>query len=120
MLTRNSLMIAAAAFAIAAVSTAVAQQTSQSVGALGENEGIFVSGKDYTILKGKGEGDVAAKVAKLNAKEIGPGVIVFRMNNKLYAAQGQPIGSGPQGMKDFQDGFTNYMKDFQDTFTMMK
>jgi hypothetical protein len=63
---------------------------------------------------------MAAKAAKLNAKEIGPGVIVFRMGGKLYAAEGKPIGSGPQGMKDFQDGFNNYMKDFQETFTMMK
>jgi hypothetical protein len=87
---------------------------------LGNNEGIFVDSKNFNISKGKSKTDPAAQIAKLNAKEVGPGAIIFRSGDKLYLADGTPPGaSARQGMKDFQDTFT-MMKDFQDTFTMMK
>ena len=74
---------------------------------LGNNEGIFVDSKSFNINKGKAKVDPAAQIAKLNAKEVGPGAIIFRSGDKLYIADGTPPGaSARQGMKDFQDTFT--------------
>ena len=87
---------------------------------LGNNEGIFVESKSFNINKGKAKVDTASQIAKLNAKEVGPGAIIFRSGDKLYIADGTPPGAGArQGMKDFQDTFS-MMKDFQDTFSTMK
>jgi hypothetical protein len=87
------------------------------VGELGPSEGIFVDGKTFKIAKGKAKGDPSAQMAKLGAKEVGPGAIVFRYNDKLYIAEGAPQMT-PQAMKSFQDQWANgYMKaqkEFQD------
>ena len=54
------------------------------IGELTNNEGIFVDGKTFKIARGKAKGDPAAQIAKMGAKEVGPGAIVFRFNDKLY------------------------------------
>src|SRR5262249_32905530 len=86
---------------------------------LSNNEGIFVDPKSFNIQRGASKTDASAQIAKLGAREVGVGAIIFRSGDKLYLADGRPPGSSVQGMKDFQDTFT-MMKDFQDTFTMMK
>ena len=96
----------------------VAQSPAQSL-QLANNEGIFVDPKSFTVTRGASKGDPSAQIAKLGAREVGAGAIVFRSGDKLYLADSRPPGSTVQGMKDFQDSFT-MMKDFQDTFTMMK
>ena len=69
--------------------------------------------------KGKAKGDPAAQIAKLGAKEVGPGAIVFRYNDKLYIVEGTPTPA-PQAMKSFQDNwnvsYMKAMKDFQDNW----
>ena len=98
-----------------------AQSPSQDViGELSNNEGIFVDGKTFKIARGKAKGDPAAQIAKLGAKEVGPGAIVFRYDDKLYMVEGTPVPA-PQAMKSFQDNWnTSYMKatkDFQDNWS---
>jgi hypothetical protein len=91
------------------------------IGELGNNEGIFVDGKTFKIARGKAKGDPAAQIAKLGAKEVGPGAIVFRYNDKLYMVEGTPV-QAPQAMKNFQDNWNvSYMKaakDFQDNWNV--
>jgi hypothetical protein len=101
---------------------ALAQQGSQDViGTLGDNEGIFVDGKTFKIARGKAKGDPGAQIAKLSAKEVGPGAIVFRYDGKLYMVEGQPEAA-PQAMKNFQDNWSvsymKNMKDFQDNWAV--
>jgi len=120
------LMAGVAVVALAAVGAgkfAVAQQPPQGdvIGELANNEGIFVDGKTFKIARGKAKGDPAAQIAKLGAKEVGPGAIVFRYNDKLYMVEGTPV-QAPQAMKDFQDNWNvSYMKaqkDFQDNWNV--
>ena len=120
------LMAGVAVVALAAVGAgkfAVAQQPPQGdvIGELTNNEGIFVDGKTFKIAKGKAKGDPAAQIAKLGAKEVGPGAIVFRYNDKLYMVEGTPTPA-PQAMKNFQDNwnvsYMKGMKDFQDNFAV--
>ena len=81
---------------------ALAQQAQDVIGKLGNNEGVFVDGKTFDIARGAGKGDAAAMIAKLGAKEVGPGAIIFRAGDKLYMVEGRPDAS-PQAMKNFQD-----------------
>jgi hypothetical protein len=127
-MSKRTLLIAGvAAVAIAAVGAgklALAQQTPAGgdvIGELANNEGIFVDGKTFKIARGKAKGDPAAQIAKLGAKEVGPGAIVFRYNDKLYMVEGTPAPA-PQAMKSFQDNwnvsYMKGMKDFQDNFAV--
>ena len=108
------LMAGVAVVALAAAGAgkfAVAQQPPQGdvIGELANNEGIFVDGKTFKIARGKAKGDPAAQIAKLGAKEVGPGAIVFRYNDKLYMVEGTPAPA-PQAMKNFQDNWNvSYM-----------
>ena len=119
------LLAGVAVVALAAVGAgklALAQQpTGDVIGELTNNEGIFVDGKTFKIAKGKAKGDPAAQIAKLGAKEVGPGAIVFRYNDKLYMVEGTPTPA-PQAMKNFQDNwnvsYMKGMKDFQDNFAV--
>ena len=98
---------------------ASAQQSQDIIGQLSNNEGIFVDGKTFNIARGKAKGDPAAQIAKLGAKEVGPGAIIFRYGDKLYMVEGTPEAA-PQAMKNFQDNwavsYMKSMKDFQDNW----
>jgi hypothetical protein len=105
---------------------AVAQQPSQDVvGEIANNTGYFVDGKTFKIVKGTSKADDAAaqfaKLQKMGAKEAGPGVMVFRYNDKLYIVENTPIAS-PQAMKNFQDNwnvsYMNAQKNFQDNWNV--
>ena len=124
-LSKPAIMVGAAAIALTiagAGQLALAQQpTGDVIGELANNEGVFVDGKTFKIARGKAKGDPAAQIAKLGAKEVGPGAIVFRYNDKLYMVEGTPTPA-PQAMKNFQDNwnvsYMKGMKDFQDNFAV--
>ena len=124
-LWKPTMMVGVAAIALTVAGAgqfALAQQpTGDVIGELGNNEGIFVDGKTFKIARGKAKGDPAAQIAKMGAKEIGPGAIVFRYNDKLYMVEG-PAPLPPQAMKSFQDNwnvsYMKAMKDFQDNWNV--
>jgi hypothetical protein len=114
--------VALVALAVGAGRLSFAQQPSGDViGELANNEGIFVDGNTFKIARGKAKGDPSAQIAKMGAKEVGPGAIVFRYNDKLYMVEGTPP-LPPQAMKDFQDNwnvsYMKAMKDFQDNWNV--
>ena len=100
---------------------ACAQPQGDVIGELASNEGIFVDGKTFKIAKGKSKGDPSAQIARLSAKEIGPGAIIFRYRDKLYMVEGTPPGANVQAMKNFRDdwnaSYMNSVKDFQDNWS---
>jgi len=136
----TALLVKAAAVVLAAGQGTLAfaqQPTGDVVGELANNTGYFVDGKTFKIVKGAAkESDAAAQFAKLEkmgAKEVGPGVIVFRYANKLYMLEGSPPPAAQamksfqdnwnvsymKGMKDFQDNWNvSYMKDFQSNWNV--
>ena len=124
-LSKPAVMVGVAAIALlvaGAGQLALAQQpTGDVIGELANNEGIFVDGKTFKIARGKAKGDPAAQIAKLGAKEVGPGAIVFRYDGKLYMVEGTPAPA-PQAMKSFQDNwnvsYMKAMKDFQDNWSV--
>ena len=124
----TTLFVGAAAVALVASQATLAfaqQPTGDVVGELANNTGYFVDGKTFKIVKGTAKDSDAsaqfAKLEKMGAKKVGPGVIVFRYNNELYMVEGSPPPA-PQAMKSFQDNWNvSYMKgikDFQDNFAV--
>lgn len=64
---------------------------SQNVlGQLSSHDGIYVDVKNFNIAKGTAKGDPAAQIAKLGAKEVTDGAIIFRSGNKLYIVDSKP------------------------------
>ena len=97
---------------------ASAQSQGDVIGELASNEGIFVDGKTFKIARGKAKGDPSAQIARLGAKEVGPGAIIFRYRDKLYMVEGTP--PDVQAMKNFQDNwdasYMNSVKSFKDNW----
>lgn len=110
-----------AGIAVAALASGGAQSAfAQSPGVVGEianNEGIFVDAKSFKIAKGTAKGDPSAQIAKLGAKEVGPGAIIFRSGDKLYMVEGRPPSTSGQyfNSPNFQDTI-KFLKDFQDNW----
>jgi hypothetical protein len=107
--------LAAVVLAVGADSFALVQLPSQDVvGEIANNTGYFVDGKTFKIVRGTAKSDdAAARFAtfqRMGAKEVGPGVIVFRYDDKLYVVDLSPVPS-PQALKAFQDNWsTSYMQ----------
>src|SRR5262249_29925578 len=133
---RNLLMSGAAAVIVCSgiYGFAVAQSPSPDVvGELANNQGLFVDGKTFKIIRGAAKGDPSAEIKKFGAKEAGPGVVVFRHGDKLYTAESVPEMS-QQAMRNFQDNWNvsymkamsnfqdkwnvSFMKDFQDNWNV--
>jgi hypothetical protein len=64
------------------------------IGQLASNEGIYdVDMKDFKITKGAAKGDPAAQIAKLGARKISDGAIIFRHGDDLYIVDSRPPGT---------------------------
>jgi|SRR5579871_2218996 len=88
---RNSSNIAAVLTLALAAGAMTGAARAQSTGIV-DNNGIFIDGKTFQIVPGKGNGDVANRLSTMGAREIGPGAIIFRSGDKLYIA-GAPMGT---------------------------
>jgi len=66
--------------------------SSSQLGVLDGNEGIYVDMKDFKIAKGMAKGDPAAQIAKLGARKISDGAIIFRLGDDLYIVDAKPPG----------------------------
>jgi len=92
------------------------QSQGDVIGELASGEGIFVDGKTFKIAKG----EPSAQIARLGAKEVGSGAIIFRYRDKLYMVEGTPAATNIQTMKSFQDdwnaSYMNSVKGFQDNW----
>ena len=58
---------------------------------LQQGEGLFVDGKALRIVIGKAKNDDGTQIKRVNARELGPGVIIFRSGNRLYIADSPPF-----------------------------
>ncbi len=88
----RSAIIAAATIAltsgVSSLAVAQAQDTSRT---LSKNESIFIDGKALTITNGTSKNDVSAQIAAVGARDIGPGAIIFRANDRLYIVDAPPL-----------------------------
>jgi hypothetical protein len=57
--------------------------TAQSL-SIADSESIFVDGNSFEVVPGKGKGNASALIDELDARDLGPGTIIFRSGNRLY------------------------------------
>jgi hypothetical protein len=81
-------------FAVAA-STRAGTQPSALIGELANNEGIYVDVKGFKIAKGRAKGNPSTQIAKMGAREVAVGAIIFRSGDKLYIVDGKPSDGAP-------------------------
>jgi len=102
--------VGAIGLAVGVTKLAVAAAQHEVVGNLVDHEGILVDVKTFKISRGQAKGDPIARIAKLGAKEVTEGGIIFRVGDKLYIVDGRPLGSTPQAMREMPstiDGFND-------------
>ena len=95
---RSATMIAMAITFASGVSTYAIAQVQDAARNIGNNDSVFIDGKTLTITQGVSKDDVASQIAKLGAREMGPGAIVFRSGDKLYIVDVAPLP--PQALND--------------------
>ena len=81
------LIIAAPSIAIALGIPSLAG--AQSKGVIAENEGLLIDGTRFSITSGKTTGEGGNLIKKLDARDLGPGAIIFRVGNRTGMATGK-------------------------------
>jgi hypothetical protein len=90
MRTRSHLVAVVAAVTFSSAATIVVAETKDALG-LADNDSVYIDAKSFTIVPGKAKADTSALIKKFDARNLGPGAIVFRSGDKLYIADAAPI-----------------------------
>ena len=75
--------------------------TAQSL-SIADSDSIFVDGNSFEVVPGKGKGNASALIDELNARDLGPGTIIFRSGNRLYLVD-TPTVQGARPGSDRRD-----------------
>jgi hypothetical protein len=89
--------------------------TAQSL-SIADSDSIFVDGNSFEVVPGKGKGNASALIDELDARDLGPGTIIFRSGNRLYlvdapTVQGTRLGSD---RRDYGSDRRDYGSDRRD------
>ena len=95
MSARRLTFVAIGAAAIALVASvpklAISAQDRMELGALGNNQGIFVDRTKFGIIKGTAKSEpTQAHLTKLGAQEVKEGAIIVRVGDKLFLVDTDP------------------------------
>ena len=88
---RRGIIVATTIALTSSVSSLALAQAQDAPRSIAKNESIFIDGKTLTITQGTAKNDVSAQVEKLGARDVGPGAIIFRANDKLYIVEAPPL-----------------------------
>jgi hypothetical protein len=89
--------LATSMIAVVFIAGASGVATAQSL-SIADSDSIFVDGNSFKVVPGKAKGNASALVDKLDARDLGPGTIIFRSGNRLYlvdapTVEGTRLGS---------------------------
>ena len=90
MIKCTSLLVVAAVVGLAPIVPTAAFAQSKDALSIANNDSILVDAKSFQILPGNAEGDASALINKLDARDMGPGAIIFRSGGKLYMVAAPP------------------------------
>jgi hypothetical protein len=88
---RRSTQTAIVLLAALAAGAAIMAAQAQNAAGLGDKDAVFIDGKSFQVVPGKGPANSTDLVKNLGAREIGPGAIIFRSGEKLYIAGAPPV-----------------------------
>jgi|HubBroStandDraft_6_1064221.scaffolds.fasta_scaffold918859_1 hypothetical protein len=89
--------------------------TSQSL-SIADSDSIFVDGNSFEVVPGKGKGNASALIDELNARDLGPGTIIFRSRNRLYLVDAPTVQGARPGSdrRDYGSDRGDYGSDRRD------
>jgi hypothetical protein len=90
MIKCTSLMVVAAVVGFMPGLSASAVAQSKDALSIADNDSVYVDAESLKIVPGKAEGDASALIQKLDARDLGPGEIIFRSGGRLYAVAAPP------------------------------
>ena len=64
---------------------------------IADSDSIFVDGNSFEVVPGKGKGNASALIDELNARDLGPGTIIFRSGNRLYLVDAPTVQGARPG-----------------------
>jgi len=59
-------------------------QAGDERGIIAQNEGVLIDGKTFQLSLGKPKSDPSSLLKEFGARELGPGALIFRIDDKLY------------------------------------
>src|SRR5258708_39218842 len=84
MIKSTSLIVVAAVVGFMPGLSTVAVAQSKDALSIADNDSVYIDAKSFKIVPGKAGGDASALIKKLDARDLGPGEIIFRSGGKLY------------------------------------
>jgi len=82
----RSAAVIVAFLGLASSPTIALAQSQDAARTLAKNDGLLIDGKTFDITRATGKGDASALIARLGAREIAAGAIIYRKDGKLYIA----------------------------------
>ena len=90
MIKCTSLMVVAAVVGLTpGLATSAVAQSKDALG-IANNDSVYIDASSFKVVPGKAAGDASALIGKLDARDLGPGEIIFRSGGKLYAVAASP------------------------------
>ena len=90
MIKCTSLMVLAAVVGFTPSISSLAIAQSKDALSIADNDSVYIDAKSFKIVPGKAGGDASALIKKLDARDLGPGEIIFRSGGKLYTVAAPP------------------------------
>lgn len=90
----RSAAVIVAFLGLASSPTIALAQSRDAARTLAKNDGLLIDGKTFDITRATGKGDASALIARLGAREIAAGAIIYRKDGKLYIADNVAVPPG--------------------------
>ena len=84
------IVLAAAIACISSVSRSAVAESRDALG-IADNDSVYIDTKSFKIVPGKAKVDASALIKKPDARNLGPGTIIFRSGDQLYIADDPPV-----------------------------
>ncbi len=89
--TRSAIIAAATVALMSSVSMSALAQAQDAPRTIASNGSIMIDGRTFTVTQGAPKGDISPLIRSLGARELGPGAIIFRSDDKLYMVDAAPL-----------------------------
>jgi hypothetical protein len=91
MIKCTSLLVVAAVVGLAPIVPISAFAQPKDALSIANDDSVFIDAKTFKIVPGSAGRNVSALIKKLDARDLGPGAIVFRSGGKLYMVAGRSV-----------------------------
>ena len=107
--------LATSMIAVVSIAGASGVAAAQSL-SIANNDGVFVDRNSFKVVPGKATGNASALIDELDARDLGPGTIIFRSRNRLYLVDAPTVQGARPGSdrRDYGSDRGDYGSDRRD------